>query len=123
MGVPDRVKRREYSGDIWGAFQPIIQLFQIRWTSGQLGSIELGCPNDVARPESLEKRIISVGVGWERVTTIMRGTVIMGARPWIGGQNLGAFGTNRSERLGLWRYIYTFGFLFTSGIRDLLGTI
>lgn len=53
----------------------------------------------------------------------MRGTVINGAKPGIGGQKLGALGTNWSQSLGLGRYIYTFGFLFTSGINDLLGAI
>ena len=53
----------------------------------------------------------------------MRVTVINGAKPGIGSQNLGAFGTNGGQSLGLGRYIYTFGFLNTSGINDLLGTI
>jgi hypothetical protein len=84
--------------------------------------IKLGCP-ELARSKVLEKRIIRVRVGGEGVATIMRGTVINGARLGIGGQKLGAFGTNRSQSLGLGRYFYTFEFLFTSGIRDLLGTI
>lgn len=75
------------------------------------------------RSEALEKWIVRVGVEGGRVATIMRGTVINGAIPRMCGQKLGAFGTNGSQSLGLGRYIYTFGFLFTSGIDGLLGTI
>lgn len=77
----------------------------------------------MARSEGLEKWIIRVRVGRECVATIMRGTVINMARSGIGGQKLGAFGTNWSQNFGLRRYIYTFGFLFTSGIDDLLRAI
>ena len=71
----------------------------------------------------MEKRIVRVEVCRGRVATIMRGTIINGARPGVGRQNLGAFGTNWSQGLGLGRYIYAFWFLNTSGIDDLLGTI
>ena len=84
----------------------------------------MGRIDGLARSKGLEKRIIRVGVWRERVATIMRGTVINGAKlGGIGGQKLGALGTNGSQSLDLGRYIYTFGFLFTSGIGDLLGTI
>ena len=77
----------------------------------------------MARSEGLKKGIIRVRVGGEGVATIMGSTVIKDANPGIGGQQLGAFGTNRSQSLCLGRYIYTFGFLFTSGICDLLREI
>ena len=73
--------------------------------------------------KALEKWIVRVEVCRGRVTTIMRGTIINSAKPGVGRQNLGAFGTNGSQSLGLGRYIYTFWFLNTSGINDLLGTI
>ena len=53
----------------------------------------------------------------------MRGTVINSTKLGISGQKLSAFSTNWSQSLGLGRYIYTFGFLFASGIDDLLRTI
>jgi hypothetical protein len=77
----------------------------------------------MARPKVLEKWIVRMEACRERVATIMRCTVINSAKPGVGGQKLGAFGTNGSQGLGLGRYIYTFGFLNTSGIDDLLGTI
>jgi hypothetical protein len=73
--------------------------------------------------KAVEKRIVRVVVCRGRVTTIMRGTVINGAKPGVGSQNLGAFGTNGSQSLSLGRCIYTFGLLNTSGIDVLLGTI
>lgn len=73
--------------------------------------------------DGLEKWVVRVEVYGGRMTTIMRGTVINGARRRAGCQNLGAFGTDWSQSLGLGRDIYTFGFLNTSGIDDLLGTI
>lgn len=73
--------------------------------------------------EALEKRIVRVEVCWGGVATIMRGTIINGAKPGVGRQNLGAFGTNGSQSFGLGRYIYTFWFLNTPGINDLLRTI
>ena len=71
----------------------------------------------------MEKWIVRVEVCRGRVAIIMRGTIINGARSGVGRQNLGAFGTNGSQSLGLGRYIYAFWFLNTSGIDDLLGTI
>jgi len=123
LGVPERVEWREYPGGVGGASQPIIQLLQLGWTGGQLGNIELGCSSKMVRSEGLEKWIIRIEVCWGRVTTIMRSTVINGTEPGIGRQKLSAFGTNGSQGLDLGRYIYTFGFLNTPGIDDLLGTI
>ena len=71
----------------------------------------------------LEKWIVRVDVCRGRVAAIMRSTVINGANSRIGRQKLGTFGTNGSQSLDLGRYIYTFGFLNTSGIDDLLRTI
>lgn len=77
----------------------------------------------MAWSKALEKGVIRVRVGRVRGTRIIGSTVINSAKPGIGSQKLGAFGTNRSQSLGLGRYIYTFGFLFTSGIDDLLRAI
>ena len=74
----------------------------------------------MARPKGLEKGIVRVG---RRIAGIMRGTVINSTKLGISGQKLSAFSTNWSQSLGLGRYIYTFGFLFASGIDDLLRTI
>jgi len=123
FGIPDRIERRGYPGDIGGAFQPIIQLLQLGRTGGQLLNIKLGCSGQVVRSGVLEKWIVRVGVCRERMATIMRGTVIRATKPGVGRQKLSAFGTNWSQGLGLGRYIYTFGLLDTSGIDGLLGTI
>jgi hypothetical protein len=57
------------------------------------------------------------------MATIIGGTVINRTKPGVGGQKLSTLGTDGSQGFDLGRYIYTFGFLITSGIDDLLGTI